>query len=80
MARLLRGAVRCGGMAYRARMGRGEVWGAAVRVVCMSFSHPYPSGGSADGRREWLVVWAGGGVGRSSRSGPLAVWGCQGQE
>ena len=38
MARLLCGAVRGRGSVCQARMGRGLVWGAAVRVVCMSFS------------------------------------------
>ena len=38
MARLLCGAVRGEGRVYRARIARGGAWGAAVRVVCMSFS------------------------------------------
>ena len=78
MSRLLCGDVRGRSRVYRARIARGGAWGAVVRAVCMSFSHPYHSGGSANGRRERLVAWAGDAVGRSSRSGPLAVWGCQG--
>ena len=38
MARLLCGTVRGRSSVCQARMGRGMVWGAAVRVVCMSFS------------------------------------------